>query len=126
MVEDEPHLFLVCPKSNNLLKDNINICFNKNINNANDIYFTHEDNDICRKLVRFINLSLLLRMLRTKTLYVFAIPIYMYIFSLYTFVTYLLLQQSNVLLCTLYKKPLITIYSSCIELYDYIDKPNKF
>ena len=67
LVEDEIHLLLVCSKFNDLRKNYISTCFNKNINNIEDIsckfiwLLSNEDNDVCKRIARFINLSLLLR-----------------------------------------------------------------
>ena len=56
-----------CSKFNDLMRDYVTSCFNKNINRSNDIsskciwLLSNEDNDVCRKIARFTNLSFLLR-----------------------------------------------------------------
>ena len=60
LVEDEVHLLLECSKFNDLMRDFVSSCFNKNINRSNDIsskfiwLLSNEDNDVCRKIARFI------------------------------------------------------------------------
>jgi Mg2+ and Co2+ transporter CorA len=67
LVEDEIHLLLGCSKFNDLRRDYVTSCFNKNINRTNDIsssfiwLLSNEDNDVCKKIARFINLSFWLR-----------------------------------------------------------------
>ena len=67
LVEDEVHLLLGCSKFNDLRRDYVTSCFNKNINRTNDIsssfiwLLSNEDNDVCRKIARFITLSFWLR-----------------------------------------------------------------
>ena len=52
LVEDEIHLLLVCSKFNDLRKNYISTCFNKNINNIDDIsckflwLLSNDDNDM--------------------------------------------------------------------------------
>ena len=64
LVEDEVHLLLGCSKFNDLMRDCVTSCFNKNINRTNDIsskfiwLLSNEDNDVCRKIARFIKKKL--------------------------------------------------------------------
>lgn len=66
-VEDEKHFLLLCPKYNELRANHIYSCYNQNILNINDnnLVFiwlmSNEDNTVCRKIAKYINMCFQLR-----------------------------------------------------------------
>ena len=66
-VEDEKHFLLLCPKYNELRANHIYSCYNQNILNINDnnLVFIwlmgNEDNTVCRKIAKYINMCFQLR-----------------------------------------------------------------